>query len=229
MKIGLIDVDSHNFPNLALMKISTYHKSNGDDVDWWNGLLYYDKVYMSKVFDATYTNDMNYCINADEVVIGGTGYDLKNKLPQIIEHQMPDYELYNIKKTAYGFLTRGCPRNCSFCIVSKKEGLISNQVSELNEFWNGQKEIKLLDPNILACKNVIYLLNQLILSNALVDFTQGLDITSTAEMDIISRSEMTKKQEQIDSNAANIADNQLSFAAQITALQAQIAQMQLNK
>lgn len=55
MKIGLIDVDSHNYPNLALMKISAYHKAQGDEVEWWWGWGQYDKVYMSKVFDDTYT------------------------------------------------------------------------------------------------------------------------------------------------------------------------------
>ena len=94
MNIGLIDVDSHNFPNLCLMKISAYHKSKGDNVEWWNGLKHYDRVYKSKVFDATYTPDIEYCINADEVISGGTGYDLKNVLPDEIEHQFPDYGLY---------------------------------------------------------------------------------------------------------------------------------------
>ena len=94
MNIGLIDVDSHNFPNLCLMKISAYHKGRGDNVEWWNGLKHYDVVYKSKVFDETYSQDMEYCINADEVICGGTGYDLKNKLPEEIEHQYPDYELY---------------------------------------------------------------------------------------------------------------------------------------
>lgn len=94
MEIGLIDVDSHNFPNLALMKISAYHKSRGDQVEWWNGLKHYDRVYQSKVFDETYSKDMEFCVNADEVIRGGTGYDLRNRLPDEVEHQYPDYELY---------------------------------------------------------------------------------------------------------------------------------------
>ena len=68
MKIGLIDVDGHNFPNLALMKISAYHKSQGDNVDWWMALDSYDRVYMSKVFDQTYTKDIAVPINAEGVV-----------------------------------------------------------------------------------------------------------------------------------------------------------------
>lgn len=176
MKIGLIDVDGHNFPNLALMKLSAWHKLQGDMVDWWNGLEAYDKVYMAKVFDKTYTQDMVHCIQADEIVLGGTGYGLENKLPEQIEHTYPDYSLYNVKDTAYGFLTRGCPRGCEFCIVGKKEGLKSVKVADLKEFFNGQKEIKLLDPNLLACKDSNELLKQLVDSKAWVDFTQGLDI-----------------------------------------------------
>lgn len=179
MKIGLIDVDGHNFPNLALMKISAWHKAQGDSVNWWLGFEQYDRVYMSKVF--TFTPDMNTCIMADEVVEGGTGYDLKNKLPQEIESMFPDYSLYNITDTAYGFLTRGCPRGCKFCIVGQKEGLKSIQVAELGQFWRGQREIKLLDPNLLACENSINLLKQLKDSGAWIDFTQGLDIRLMTE------------------------------------------------
>lgn len=175
-EIGLIDVDSHNFPNLALMKISAYHKSIGDRVEWWNGLKHYDRVYMSKVFDETYSDDMEFCINADEVIKGGTGYGLNNKLPDHIEHIMPDYSLYNIKDTAYGFLTRGCPRNCGFCIVSEKEGRRSYKVADLSEWWDGQQNIELLDPNLLACKEREDLLGQLIDSMAWVNFSQGLDV-----------------------------------------------------
>lgn len=176
MKIGLIDVDSHNFPNLALMKIAAWHKQQGDTVDWWNGLETYDKVYMAKVFDETYTKDMEYCIQADEIIKGGTGYDLKNKLSPNIENICPDFSLYPQYKEAYGFLTRGCPRGCEFCIVGKKEGLKSVQVADLGQFWSGQKVIKLLDPNLLASADSKKLLKQLINSKARVDFTQGLDI-----------------------------------------------------
>lgn len=176
MKIGLIDVDSHNYPNLCLMKISAYHKSKGDHVEWWNGFFHYDIVYMSKVFDESYTKDMEFCINADKIIKGGTGYGLDNKLPDEIEHIMPDYSLYGITDTAYGFMTRGCPRNCSFCIVSGKEGRKSYKVADLSEFWDGQKNIELLDPNLLACKDREELLQQLIDSSATVNFNQGLDV-----------------------------------------------------
>jgi len=175
MVIGLIDVDSHNFPNLALMKITAYHKACGDTVVWWNGFEHYDLVYKSRVFDDTYTVDHTTAINADQVICGGTGYGLDNKLPDRIEHQYPDYSIYPATVAAYGFLTRGCPRNCPFCIVGKKEGLISCQVADLSEFWRGQEMIKLLDPNLLACRDHEKLLQQLIDNGAKVDFTQGLD------------------------------------------------------
>lgn len=179
MKIGLIDVDSHNFPNLALMKISAWHKSQGDRVEWWNGFTHYDRVYMSKVFTTEYTPDAFDPCNADEIIHGGTGYDLENKLPDYIENMCPDYSLYPQFNEAYGFLTRGCPNGCKFCIVSKKEGRCSKQAADLDCFYRGQKEIKLCDPNLLACKDHEKLLQQLSKSGAWVDFTQGLDIRMT--------------------------------------------------
>lgn len=186
MKIGLIDVDGHNFPNLALMKISAYHKAIGDDVDWCIPLLHYDIVYQSKVFDEIYSADIDYVPQADKIVKGGTGYDLHSVLPDEIEHQYPDYSLYpNLTKdTAYGYLTRGCPRACHFCIVAEKEGRCSRKVADLNEFWREQKNIKLLDPNILACREHIDLLKQLKESKASVDFTQGIDARLLTEQNI---------------------------------------------
>ena len=177
ISVGLIDVDGHNFPNLALMKISAWHKAQGDTVEWWDGLKYYDRVYMSKVFDDTYTPDMEHCIQAGEVVKGGTGYGLDNRLPIEIEHIYPDYSLYPqyTKDTAYGFLTRGCPERCGFCCVSQKEGPRSVKVADVNEWWAGQKNIKLLDPNLLACTDAVDLLHQLADTGSWIDYTQGLD------------------------------------------------------
>ena len=186
MNIGLIDVDSHNFPNLALMKISAWHKKRGDTVEWAFPLAKYDIVYQSKVFDDTYSPDIEWIPQAEKIVKGGTGYGLDNKLPDEIEHIYPDYSLYpNLtENTAYGYLTRGCPRHCDFCIVGDKEGLRSIKVADLSEFWNGQRYIKLLDPNMLACREHMDLLRQLIESGAYVDFTQGLDIRLTNEENI---------------------------------------------
>lgn len=190
MKIGLYDCDSHNFPNIALMKISAWHKKQGDSVEWLLPLKRYDKVYVSKVFGDEYSK-MDYThIQAEEIIYGGTGFavtvengkEVYNKekdkpLPFEIEHIYPDYSLYPelTKDTAYGFLTRGCCNDCSFCIVSKKEGRCSVKVADLSEWWRGQKNIKLLDPNLLACKDRIKLLEQLRDSKAKIDFTQGLD------------------------------------------------------
>ena len=177
MKIGLIDVDSHNYPNLALMKISAYHKAQGDTVEWWWGFGQYDRVYMSKVFDDSYTPDMSEPLNTAEVIKGGTGYDLKNQLPPEIEKMYPDYGLYPefTKDTAYGFLTRGCPNACPFCCVCKKEGRESHKVADLDNWWQGQKNIVLMDPNLLAYRDHIALLDQLAASGAWVDINQGLD------------------------------------------------------
>ncbi len=202
MRIGLIDVDSHNFPNIPLMKISAWHKGQGDTVEWYDPLLggKYDKVYMSKVFG--FSSDYLYHIDADEIIKGGSGYCIENisgkeiynksmdsELSHEIEHIFPDYSLYGITDTAYGFLTRGCPRGCSFCHVAAKEGRKSFKVADLDEFWNGQKNIVLCDPNILACRQWKDLLQQLIDSKAWVDINQGLDIRLMTE----EKAEMIKQ------------------------------------
>lgn len=189
-KVGLWS-DCHNFPSLPLMKLSAYHKSIGDTTELFNRWDTYDLVYASKVF--SFTEDIDtYLVQADEIRKCGTGYcisvqnvrevfDNANDAPlqKEIEHIYPDYSLYPDYKYAVGFLTRGCPRNCGFCVVGKKEGLCSRQVADLSEFWRGQKEIKLLDPNLLACKDHEQILQQLAKSGVKVDFTQGLDIRMT--------------------------------------------------
>lgn len=181
MKIGLIDADGHNFPNLALMKLSAWHKAQGDEVEWHFGFEpHYDRVYIAKVFTEEYSQDVFDPCNADEIIRGGTGYGMDNKLPEEVEHMMPDYSLYYdiipyTRDSAYGFLSRGCPNACPFCIVSCKEGRKSYKVADLSEWWDGQKNIVLLDPNLLACRQRLELLDQLANSKTWVDFNQGLD------------------------------------------------------
>lgn len=189
MRIGLIDVDGTGYPNLPLMKLSAWHKAQGDTVEWYDPLFsgHMDKVYLSKVF--SFTPDFIYNIDADEVVRRGSGYAIKledgkevfdktqdTPLPYEVEHIYPDYSLYGITDTAYGFLTRGCPRACSFCHVEAMQGRKSVKVADLSEFWRGQKNVVLFDANILACKQWRELMQRLIDSGAWVDFNQGLDI-----------------------------------------------------
>lgn len=188
MKIGLIDVDGHNYPNLPLMKLSAYHKRNGDSVEWYSPLISPDMdiVYMSKVF--SFTPDYPFYIRSEKVVKGGTGYCIfmesgkevyhKEKdsvLPCEVESIMPDYSLYSTESAAYGFITRGCPRGCPFCHVAAKEGRKSVQVGELSDFYSGQKKLVLMDANVLACQDHERILQTVACSNAWVDFNQGID------------------------------------------------------
>jgi hypothetical protein len=172
--------------NLAAMKISAWHKAKGDNVERWFPLTHYDLVYACKVFGDEYTQLPETHFLADEVVYGGTGFDIKvkygkekfkrgKKLPANIEHIYPDYELFGVKNKAIGFTTRGCPNACGFCIVSCKEGVKSVKTADVTEFWRGQKEIDLMDANLLACPEHEKIIQQLIDSKAKVNFGQGLD------------------------------------------------------
>lgn len=147
MNIGLIDVDGHGYPNLALMKIASYYKSKGDNVEWANPLFgEYDIVYASKVF--TFTPDFNYCgITTDRIIKGGTGYDISSVLPDEIEQCQPDYSIYPFQFSIQ-FFSRGCIRRCPFCIVNQKEGHI-RPVKPMVLNPNG-KWIEVLDNNFFA-------------------------------------------------------------------------------
>ena len=208
MKIGLIDVDGHNFPNLALMRISSYHKGKGDEVEWWQGnMWYYDIVYMSKVFSNEYSPDVPEPYNCGKICRGGTGYCITTEngrevfdqkknipLPDDIEHCRPDYSIYPQYDFAIAMTSRGCPRGCPFCIVGKKEGLCSHKVADVSDFWYGQKEIVVLDPNITACKDKKDLLQQYVDTKAKIDFSQGVDIRLINGNDIDSLNKMRLKE-----------------------------------
>lgn len=195
MNIGLIDVDGHNFPNLALMRISAYHKAQGDNVEWWWGFGQYDRVYMSKVF--SFTDDVPDPVNAKEVIRGGTGYCISiddgvevfdksrnQSLPSEIEKCFPDYSIYPQYDFAVAMTSRGCPRGCSFCHVGAKEGRCTVKVADVKDFWNGQKRIEVLDPNITACREKRDLFRQYRETGAQIVFNQGLDIRLINDEDI---------------------------------------------
>lgn len=146
-KIGLVDVDGHNFPNLALMKLSSWHKAHGDDVEWVFPFAQYDRIYKSKIF--TFTKDDETIYNTAEVIRGGTGYDVKSKLPDNVEQwRNLDYSLYPQYKFSIQFYSRGCIRHCQFCLVHDKEGMIHPvEPMELNPHGEW---IEVLDNNFFA-------------------------------------------------------------------------------
>ena len=203
MKIGLIDVDAVNnkgakFPNLALMRISAWHKSQGDEVEWWwTDFIHYDIVYMSKVFSDAYSPDIPEPMNADTVIKGGTGYAIRlvdgkevfdkekhKNLPDEIEHMFPDYSIYPEFNFAVSMTSRGCPRGCQFCHVAAKEGRCSRKVANVSDFWNGQPHIEILDPNITACVEKRDLFRQYMATGATLNFNQGIDIRFINDDDI---------------------------------------------
>lgn len=146
--ICLIDVDS-KIPNLALMKISAWHKELGDEVCFYDPMTDCpDLVYASKVFD--FTPDYGYFPSDCEIVRGGSGYDPQAKLDfHDYDRIMPDYGLYGCDY-ALGRFTRGCPNRCPWCIVPKMDGNQVRHVADLSDFWAGQKVVRLLDDNIMA-------------------------------------------------------------------------------
>ena len=172
MKIGLFDIDS-KYHNLALMKLSAYHKQKGDEVELYNPLWQstYEKVYCSKIFKKSNNND-GYI--REDMICGGSGFEYLTILPDYIEHIRPDYKLYNLNYSL-GFTTRGCIRKCKFCIVPEKEGMIREH-AEVKEFLNPESNIVvLLDNNFLALPSHIKKLQKYIDKGWRMDFNQGLD------------------------------------------------------
>lgn len=185
MRIGLVDIDGHAkkkklgatiYPNLALCKIARYHKQKGDNVEWAFPFYHYDVVYMSKVFN--FSHDDLTIYNADRIVKGGTGYNITSQLPDEIDRLQPDYSIYpNIPRdTAYGFLTRGCPNKCQWCVVPRKEGRIRPYMDCDEIAIEGRRKLVLMDNNILAAGDyAVSQLEKIIDRGYRVDFNQALD------------------------------------------------------
>lgn len=174
-RIGLIDVDGGKFPNLALMKIAAFHKAHGDIVEWVEPMYWdYDRIYQSKIF--TFSPDIDRDFNC-EVVKGGTGYDIHRVLPADIDCLQPDYSIYPQvdKRTAYGFLTRGCPNKCKWCVVPEKEGNIHPYMDVDEIAIDGRTNLILMDNNILACDYGLEQIEKIIKRGYRVDFNQALD------------------------------------------------------
>lgn len=183
MKVCLIDADS-KIPNLALMKLSAYHKAQGDEVTLYQAHLPYYPNKKKKIFRPLPVFDKYYCsvvfegnknfIQGDAIEFGGTGYSLDINLPDEIEKLLPDYSIYPDNDISYGFITRGCIRNCGFCYVPKKEGSI-RQVCRVDEVAK-HKKVKFLDNNILAYSGHKVILQELVWRQIKCCFNQGLDI-----------------------------------------------------
>ena len=180
MNIGLLAIDS-NYPNLALMKISAYHKETGDNVEWYNPLNHYEKVYAAKVF--TFTPNYGFYIHADEVEFGGTGIDIHKTLPEEMDSCTPDYSLYPSidSRTAYGFLTRGCTNRCKWCVVPQKEGNIRPYMDVDDIAVDGRNRLILMDNNVLASDYGLSQIEKIVRKGYHVDFNQGLDARLVTE------------------------------------------------
>jgi len=179
MQIGLHDAEQEymrhkTFPNYALMKISAYHKANGDSVEWWSPMCQYDRVYSSKVFDFTPEN----LYLPPDTIRGGTGYDdipLNQQLPPEIDAAFPDYSIYPECDYAIGYLTRGCPNHCPWCVVPEKEGGIKPYREWKQVVRPDTNKLVLMDNNILASEYGISQLESMIGSGYAIDLNQGMD------------------------------------------------------
>lgn len=176
------------FPNLALMKISAYHKAKEDHVEWWNPLYRYDRIYSSKVFDFTPVDPYL----PDDAIRGGTGYSditIDKTLPDEVDNMFPDYSIYPECDYAIGYLTRGCINKCRWCVVPRKEGNIRPYRKWQEIVRNDTDKLVLMDNNILAIEYGIHQLESLIGSGYRIDLNQGMDARLVTEevADILSR------------------------------------------
>ena len=194
MRIGLHDAEKDHFkhgktyPNYALMKISAWHKAQGDQVEWWMPLQRYDRVYSSKGFDFTPINPYL----PEDAVRGGTGYrdiPLNQELPAEIDNMFPDYSIYPDCDYAIGYLTRGCIRSCRWCVVPKKEGQIRPYRTWQELVRKDTDKLVLMDNNILACRYGLEQLKGLAGSGYRIDLNQGMDARLVTEeaAEILSR------------------------------------------
>ncbi len=191
MRVGLHDAEAEHFrgkkrfPNYALMKISAWHKAQGDTVEWWEPLGLFDRVYSSKVFDFTPENPYL----PPDTVKGGTGYGLFTELAPEIDAVFPDYSIYPSCDYAIGYLTRGCPNKCRWCVVPKKEGGIRPYRAWQDLVRQDTDKLVLMDNNILACDYGIEQLAGLIGSGYRIDLNQGMDarLVTSEVADILAR------------------------------------------
>ena len=176
------------FPNYALMKISAYHRQQGYEVEWWNPLCKYDRIYSSKVFDFTPVDPYL----PDDAIRGGTGYrdlPMDKTLPQEIDNMYPDYSIYPDCDYAIGYLTRGCINHCRWCVVPDKEGHIRPYRTWQEVVRKDTDKLVLMDNNILACDHGISQLQSLIGSGYRIDLNQGMDarLVTPEVAEILSR------------------------------------------
>lgn len=171
MRIGLHDADKTGFPNLALMKISAWHKAHGDEVEWWLPVFQYDRVYSSKIF--TFSEEDPFL--PPDTIKGGTGYGMYEDLPPDVDAMFPDYSIYPECDYAIGYITRGCIRKCPWCVVPRKEGGIRPYSTWQQIKRPDSRDIVLMDNNILACDHGIEQLESMIGQNVRIDANQGLD------------------------------------------------------
>ena len=178
MKIAIFDVDS-KIPNLALMKISAWHKSLGDDVEHYMPLLRdtYDIIYASRLFN--FSDDS--MLSDERMIIGGTGWDIKKTLPPHIEDLVPDYSIYRYPHKI-GFTMRGCRLKCSFCVVPEKEGKPYG-VSTMEEIWTQRDSdfVVLLDNDFFGNPDWGSRIEEIKELELKVNFNQGLNIRNLKE------------------------------------------------
>lgn len=192
MRIALHDSDYTGFPNYALMKLSAYHKAQGDQVEWWIPMVKYDRVYSSKIFTFSPEDPML----PPDAIKCGTGYGNLDKLPQEIDDMMPDYSIYPSVEHSIGFLTRGCIRKCPWCIVPKKEGMICpyRDWKDVKRHDSGSRNIVFMDNNVLAHDHGIQQMENMIGEDVRIDFNQGMDarLITPEVADIMGRLKWTR-------------------------------------